>query len=98
EDRPDQRFPHPSPFVLSLDREIGLDRCDPAIKQDDAEQNLAPRPAGVALIVRDQPTSDGEAKDDQGDRDRFDQEIAQTLRRYDVDVAKAEDEQKRLAK
>lgn len=95
ENRPHQRLPHPAPFVGGLDRKIGLRRCQPAIDEQRDQQKLPPRPAHVALVVGGEPADDRQPKDDQRDRDRIDQKIAQPLRRDDVDVAKAQHKQER---
>src|SRR3546814_3032880 len=63
----------------------------------DLHQGLAPRPARVALVVDGEPAEDREREDDQRDRDRIDEEIAEPLRRDDVDIAIGEDEQERLS-
>src|SRR3546814_10827499 len=55
-------------------------------------------PVPYTTLFRSQPAGDRESKDDQRDRDRVDEEIAEPLRRDDVDIAKTQYEQERLAK
>src|SRR3546814_21103652 len=55
-------------------------------------------PVPYTTLFRSQPAGDRESKDDQRDRDRVDEKIAEPLRRDDVDIAKTQYEQERLAK
>ena len=91
----DQCLPHPAPFFLRGHRF----ECDrgriAAIGQKHDQQRPARRYPHVALVIAYQEAKHCQRKQDQRQRYRIEQEIAQPLRRDDIDIGIDQREQER---
>ena len=91
----DQCFPYPIPLFKRGHR-FGCDRRRiSAIREQHEQQNPARCNAHILLVVTDQKSQERQSKHYERQRYRIEQEIAQPLRRYDVDIRVNQREQKR---
>jgi hypothetical protein len=67
----------------------------PAIDEQDRHQKLTRGDARISLIVEQSPAKDRQHDHDQRDRDCIEQHVGEPLRRDEIDVDIAENEQER---
>src|SRR3546814_13253035 len=102
--RTDTLFPYttlfrsyPIPFIERFLGEIGAEGGQPAIDEQQQDEELARREADVPFVVGDRPAGEGEYHRDQRDRHRVEPGIAQTQGRDDLEIDQDENEQERHA-
>src|SRR3546814_2396834 len=102
--RTDTLFPYttlfrsyPIPFIERFLGAIGAEGGQPAIDEQQQDEDLARREADVPFVDGDRPAGDGEYHRDQRDPHRVEQEIAQPLACDDVAIDIDENELERLA-